>query len=178
MNIDEYILLAISPYKNIILDYLSFILNFAFSTTFLLFFFVLIYLLKKEKEFFLSLISFITNGVVVWVIKEIVRRPRPMRSGTVLFQLSDWSFPSGHAASAFLIAVLASKFWPKYGKYFYILAILVAFSRVYLGIHYLSDVVCGSLIGFTIGIIFIKKKEFFWRIEKKLYTFVESLCKK
>lgn len=187
MNADQYISLIISSsLKNIFLDYISYVLNFIFSTTILIFFFFSIYVLKKKKEFFLSISAFLTNEIIIILMKEIIRRPRPFRSEIVLFQLTDWSFPSGHAASSFLIAVLASKFWPKYGKYFYSLAALVSFSRLYLGIHYLSDIVAGALIGYTVGAIFIKKKRVVWRFEEKIKisvkrfsnSLIKSLSKK
>lgn len=57
------------------------------------------------------------------------------------------SFPSGHAASAFAGAWVLSKHYPRWRLPFYALACLVAFCRIYLGVHYPSDVVVGGFTG-------------------------------
>jgi membrane-associated phospholipid phosphatase len=62
------------------------------------------------------------------------------------------SFPSGHAATAFAAAVAVGLLYPRLRKPLLALAALVALSRVYLGVHYLTDVVVGSLLGVAIGL--------------------------
>jgi membrane-associated phospholipid phosphatase len=61
------------------------------------------------------------------------------------------SFPSGHAMGAFVLASILSLMYPKYRLLFLFLAIGVALSRVYLGHHFLEDVLMGSIIGVLIG---------------------------
>ena len=61
---------------------------------------------------------------------------------------SDFSFPSGHTAISFCVACVLFRNLPKkWGSLFLILAVLIAFSRLYLGMHYPSDVLAGALTG-------------------------------
>ena len=60
---------------------------------------------------------------------------------------NSFSFPSGHAAKAFLAATILSGFFVRRKKLFFTLAALVAFSRIYLGVHYPSDVLAGFALG-------------------------------
>lgn len=60
----------------------------------------------------------------------------------------DFSFPSGHTCASFAAAVVCLKMLPqKYGISAVILAGLIAFSRLYLGVHFFTDVLAGALIG-------------------------------
>lgn len=98
------------------------------------------------------------------ILKPIFMRPRPFESHAfnLLIPIPHGSsFPSGHSASSF--AVAGVYFFGKYKHRFLIifLAFLMAFSRLYLFVHYPSDVLVGSLIGFAIGaftIYFLEKK--------------------
>jgi membrane-associated phospholipid phosphatase len=62
------------------------------------------------------------------------------------------SFPSGHAAAAFAAATAVGIFYPRLRVPLYTLAALVALSRVYLGVHFWSDVLVGSLLGLAVGL--------------------------
>ncbi len=93
---------------------------------------------------------------IVWsisdlIIKPLIARPRPFVSIAeleVLIKLpAGFSFPSGHACSSFASAYVCSKSFGGYGKWFWVLAFLISISRVYVGVHYLSDVVAGALVG-------------------------------
>ncbi len=87
------------------------------------------------------------------VIKPIVMRPRPFVAIDELNVLFDrfadadsFSFPSSHACTGFACAYALTR-KTKYGWIAYIGAFLVALSRVYIGVHYLSDVICGAALG-------------------------------
>ena len=71
-------------------------------------------------------------------------------------QLSDYSFPSGHAMTAFAAAYILAKEEPRWKIGFYVFATLIAISRVFLGRHYPSDVLAGSILGTFIGFIVTK----------------------
>lgn len=89
------------------------------------------------------------------VIKKLVLRPRPY---LVIAQLEllvapegSTSFPSGHSASSFVCAYMLARMFGRKGAWAYLPAALIALSRVYVGVHYPSDVVTGVLLGTMIG---------------------------
>lgn len=109
-------------------------------------------------------ISFVINNLF---LKNVVARTRPYEVVEGLSRLIekpvDYSFPSGHAASSFAVAVILYLELPKkYGIPLLILAGLISFSRLYLGVHYPSDVLVGALSGTVIALAvhrgFHKKK--------------------
>lgn len=99
-------------------------------------------------------LSFIINNLV---LKNAVARIRPYETVEGLSRLierqADLSFPSGHAASSFAVAVILYLQLPKkYGVPALILAALISFSRLYLGVHYPTDVLVGAVSGTLIAI--------------------------
>lgn len=90
------------------------------------------------------------------VIKKLVQRPRPYLVIADLQCLvaaeSSTSFPSGHAASSFVCAYILTRSFGKKGAWAYVPAALIALSRIYVGVHYPSDVLCGALLGTLIGV--------------------------
>jgi len=90
-------------------------------------------------------------------IKSIVRRKRPCHSYPEVELLiptpSDLSFPSGHTTASFACSTVMFLYYPLFGILGYIYASLTAISRLYLFVHYLSDVTFGAILGITIGII-------------------------
>lgn len=105
----------------------------------------------------------ITAWWVMGQLKELFARPRPF--GEHLVYATGFSFPSGHAmiSTAFygFLAYLALRLWPgRNGKIIasilIILIFLIGISRVYLNVHYFSDVLAGFLLGGIILLLFIK----------------------
>jgi membrane-associated phospholipid phosphatase len=94
-------------------------------------------------------------AVVVLAIKFLVRRERPQGEWGGIYRNTDpHSFPSGHAARSFLIAVIASAFGPIWlGAILWVWAPLVALARVAMGVHYLSDVVAGAVLGVIVALV-------------------------
>ena len=102
----------------------------------------------------------ITTALVEFPIKAYFRRKRPFISIIQAIVIGKkpgtWSFPSGHSAGAFAGAWLLNRDFPRRWGLRYILASLVAFSRMYLGDHYPGDVTSGSLLGLLFAMFFRK----------------------
>jgi undecaprenyl-diphosphatase len=94
-------------------------------------------------------------AVLVMAIKFLVRRKRPEGEWGGIYRNTDpHSFPSGHAARAFLIAVIGSALGPAWlGWLLWLWAPLVALARVAMGVHYVSDVVAGAVVGIVVALI-------------------------
>jgi len=70
-------------------------------------------------------------------------------------EILDPSFPSAHTAFAFMMAVLLSRWFPRYQFIFFIIAGLIGWTRIYLGLHYPTDVIAGALLGYGITKLFL-----------------------
>jgi undecaprenyl-diphosphatase len=98
-------------------------------------------------------IGVLVTAVLVMIVKFTVRRRRPEGDWGDIYRSTDpHSFPSGHAARAFLLATIAVAFGPVwFGIVLAIWAPLVALARVAMGVHYFSDVFVGGLFGIFMG---------------------------
>ncbi|HSL42282.1 MAG TPA: phosphatase PAP2 family protein [Anaerolineales bacterium] len=100
----------------------------------------------------------ITTALVEFPIKAYFRRRRPfitiIQAIVIGKKPGTWSFPSGHSASAFAGAWLLNRHFPRFWGLRYVVASLVAFSRIYLGDHYPGDVTSGSLLGMLFAMLF------------------------
>ena len=89
-------------------------------------------------------------------LKHITDRARPPLADPAIQALvgipDSTSFPSGHAAAAFAAATAVAMLHPRLRVPLFALAALVALSRVYLGVHFWSDVFVGSLLGVSVGL--------------------------
>jgi undecaprenyl-diphosphatase len=94
-------------------------------------------------------------AVIVMSLKFLIRRRRPEGEWGGIYRNTDpHSFPSGHAARAFLIAVMAIGLAPPWTATLLVIwAPLVALARVAMGVHYLSDILAGMVVGIIVGLI-------------------------
>jgi len=127
-------------------------------------------MITAQKALFV-LNSVVLSAVVAWVFKIIFGRFRPSfyfddgRYGFDYFHLMHnlTSFPSGHSATVFSLAVAFSALFPRYRFAFWMIALMVALSRAVIVRHFFSDVVFGSFIGAVSAYYlyqFIYKKRF------------------
>ena len=124
---------------------------------------ILLIVIKNKKIGILIWINLAISTIINQILKNIIQRPRPTEFRII--NENGYSFPSGHSmASAafygFLIYLICKKVNNKYLKWtlitlLSILIILVGASRVYLGVHYTSDVIAGILISTSYLIMFI-----------------------
>jgi undecaprenyl-diphosphatase len=106
------------------------------------------------------------------VIKDLFQRSRPCRVLDNIHLLvgcgKGYSFPSSHAVNNFAGAILLAFFIPRAKWWFFGFAAVIAFSRVYVGVHYPSDVIGGGVIGLICGgcviLIFIGLENLWYRI--------------
>ncbi len=118
---------------------------------------VLLIIPKTRKAGLCSLCALLGSLVLNnFLLKNIVARTRPYEviEGLELLvaRAKDYSFPSGHSAASFASATAVFRNVPKkYGAWALVLAALIAFSRLYIGIHYPTDVLAGTLDGILLG---------------------------
>jgi undecaprenyl-diphosphatase len=88
-------------------------------------------------------------------LRQLIGRPRPFLAhadpSPLVNKPSTGSFPSGHTATAFACATVIAWAWPKAAVPVFVLAALVGWSRVYVGVHYPLDVLGGALLGTLVG---------------------------
>jgi undecaprenyl-diphosphatase len=89
------------------------------------------------------------------VLKPLVARPRPAFAAVPERHLpprpSSYSFPSGHTASSVAAAVALTRLWPSGRIAWWVIAVLTAYSRLYLGHHYPLDIVAGAGVGILVA---------------------------
>ncbi len=115
-----------------------------------------IYFISKNRSFQL-LTGILATSISFYGLKVLFSFPRPPAE-TMIANVSTASFPSGHTALAFTIAVMLSDWRPELKNYLYSLAVLIGFSRIYLGAHFLVDVLAGALLGYLIGRVVLSDK--------------------
>jgi undecaprenyl-diphosphatase len=89
-------------------------------------------------------------------IKDLVERPRPFVAHPQiepLYTVHSSSFPAGHAATAFAGATVVAAIWRRGWPLFFAIAVAIAFSRVYVGVHYPGDVLAGAAVGTAVGLL-------------------------
>ncbi len=156
ISFDESLLHVINGLSNPLLDAIFIPLNYLGSTLFWIILIVAFWIKGHKKLSVYLLYATIINSVLMFSLKWTFLRPRPSENNEkdILFiEDTGPSFPSGHSENVFsgnAILSYFSKDW-KFKVIFYVLAILTAISRIYIGVHYPIDVLFGSLIGIIVG---------------------------
>lgn len=161
-NIDKNILIFIqkhlrTPFLTNIMQFISSLFNFGFLS--ILTCIILLCNKKTKKIGIIATYSLILSSLITNILlKPTIKRIRPYDLINEIIPLTkkllDFSFPSGHTSAAFAVSsILFFNCSKKIGIPAMILATLVGFSRLYLGVHYPTDVLFGIIIGFSSGII-------------------------
>jgi undecaprenyl-diphosphatase len=124
-------------------------------------YFVIMLMWEKRKIFPIAsacIVSGLLGNFIKDYLKHLVKRPRPFLDFSALEPLikrpKGYSFPSGHTTVAFAVAFIACRILPKrYSIPALLIAALIAFSRLYLGVHYPTDVLGAMCVGYVAALI-------------------------
>lgn len=129
----------------------------------ILFLIVCLISIKKRKTLLYLLLLYGIQSGVVYGLKFLINRKRPLVFLETLSKISqgpgevlDPGFPSAHTLYAFMMATLLATWFPRYRIIFYIAAGFIGWTRIYLGLHFPTDVVVGGLLGYGITKLFLR----------------------
>jgi undecaprenyl-diphosphatase len=115
---------------------------------------------RRYQVFGMTLLTIVVADTTNFALKQVADRARPnvsyAKPEPLLHPPSSNSFPSGHAATSFAAATVIGAAAPRLRVPLYLLAALIAWSRVYVGVHYPLDVLFGALWGLTIGLLLVR----------------------
>lgn len=164
MNFEHKILILIASTRNVIMT--KFMKFFSISANGGVIFFILSMMMllsdKYKKMGYAVIATVLAHSLICNVfVKPIIRRIRPFdrySDITVLLDKlpKDYSFPSGHTGASFAFATTVFLYDKKLGVLAYILAILIAYSRMYLGVHYPTDIIGGIILGSSMAVCMYK----------------------
>jgi undecaprenyl-diphosphatase len=129
---------------------------------------------KRYRRYGIILIIGLVLGVIVGnvFLKNLIARSRPCwidHSVTLLIaNPSDYSFPSGHTLASVIAATILTLSKKKFGYIAIPLATLIAFSRLYLYVHFPSDILGAAFIGVTIGLLVFSVEKKYIPVEKEV----------
>ena len=121
---------------------------------------IALFIWKKNRLMVISaaISVFLSRLIIAEIIKNIVHRARPYvvleTARKIINGNTDFkSFPSGHAAIFFAIATAVYLHNKKLGIWFFVAAILMGIARIFVGVHWPTDILAGAMIGIVSGII-------------------------
>ncbi len=167
---DEILVKGASFLRNGVLDYFFLFITFASSEIIIFFVLTSLFLWRDNKRrWILPLwVSLGISAITSFILKITIQRERPFQLGIVSlisklqeasFSIWNFSFPSFQSALVFCAIPILSEQFPKLKKFWIAFAVLVAFSRVYFGVHFVSDVIAGGVLGYLIGILIVKAEK-------------------
>lgn len=148
--------------RNPFMDYLNIAMTYLGSDVFALGVILALVFLPQDvfRPFAVqSAVTLVASAIVVQIMKRVFRRKRPFvlskNLKSIRIGIDPYSFPSGHTTAAFALAMSISLLTlsPTIRLVFLVLAFGVGFSRVYLAVHYPSDVLAGAIIGSSFALL-------------------------
>jgi undecaprenyl-diphosphatase len=120
---------------------------------------ILAYAWRRPGLFLLVASADVLADLVATVLKDVTNVDRPSTryaEPTPLVRAPhDGSFPSGHTSTSFACATILSVALPRFAPLWYLLALAIGFSRIYVGVHYPLDVVGGAVLGTAIALLLL-----------------------
>ena len=180
---DSEIVKGVFLIRNALLS--DFFIGITFVSSEIIIFFVLtsLFLWRENKRKWIAplWVTLGLSALVSFILKFGIQRQRPYQLGivpvlTVLEKVNhltwNFSFPSFQAMLVFCAVPILSKEFPRLKYIWIVFAGLVAFSRVYFGLHFLSDIIAGGLIGYLLGMLILiaeKESKFGEKAYKKVF---------
>lgn len=126
-------------------------------------------MLKDNKKTYTLLLTFFSSILISIALKWMFLRQRPTHIAYPILKILSYSFPSLHAVVVFSLLPMLLYFLPKQKNFWILFAFLVIFTRVYFGFHYLSDVVFGAILGYSLGYLLLDMhlRGKLWKIKAK-----------
>ena len=112
-------------------------------------------MLKDNRKIYTLLLAFVSSVFISLIVKWMFLRQRPTGFAYPFVKILSYSFPSMHAVVAFSLLPMLAYFLPKQKNFWIPFAFLVIFTRIYFGLHYLSDVVFGAMLGYSMGYLLL-----------------------
>lgn len=182
---------------NPVLDFIMKVITLSGQEGMIFFIFSLIYLLtglikhnEKNKKIAVAIVAsiFVMTVINNLIIKDLAARVRPFNFDWTQFSWggafnypdivsrpTSWSFPSGHASSAFAACFACFYYDKKHGSLLLVFAALMAFSRVYVHAHYFTDVFAGAVVGIIYALIGVLITRFVFEfVDKKFFSKIEN----
>ena len=129
-------------------------------------------LYRRYAVFAVVLLTIILSEPLSFRLREAVGRDRPpvryVEPEPLITTPNSHSFPSGHSTTAFAAATVLGAYLPRFRPWFFVLAALIAWSRVVVGVHYPLDVLGGAVLGTALGLVVLRALPLLGRARRRL----------
>ncbi len=167
---DKQMIQFVASLRNYYLSQIFFGVKFLDNEILVAVFLTVILLWKKGKRewVFPMWMTILATGIASFILKYSIQRPRPFVQGFVTllpgladkasYHTWDFSFPSFDTALTFCAVPIVWKLFPRFRYVWISFAVLVGLSRMYFGVHFMSDVLFGGAMGLLIGILIVREE--------------------